>query len=141
MATHSSILTWRIPVDSGTWRATVHGFAESNMTEQLSIAHRQKTSKGGLTSPDALALRYEYVRIIDLLNVPDEDAGTTHSLQYKCRVLAIRPPGNSLKHTALSPEGENNLSNSVLEQAWLFMLVKIFALRRHVMLDQSFHPS
>ena len=25
MATHSSILTWRIPVDRGAWQATVHG--------------------------------------------------------------------------------------------------------------------
>ena len=25
MATHSSILTWRIPIDSGAWRAIVHG--------------------------------------------------------------------------------------------------------------------
>ena len=88
-------------MDRGTWRTTVHGFAELDMTEQLSIAHRQQTSKGGLTSPDALTLRYEYVHIIDLLNVPDEDAGTTHSLQYKCRVLAIGPPGYSLKHTLL----------------------------------------
>ena len=29
MATHSSILAWRIPMDRGTWRATVHGVAES----------------------------------------------------------------------------------------------------------------
>ena len=29
MATHSSILAWRIPVDRGAWRATVHGVAES----------------------------------------------------------------------------------------------------------------
>ena len=29
MATHSSILTWRIPVDRGTWWATVHGVAKS----------------------------------------------------------------------------------------------------------------
>ena len=25
IATHSSILAWRIPVDRGAWRATVHG--------------------------------------------------------------------------------------------------------------------
>ena len=25
MATHSRILAWRIPMDRGTWRATVHG--------------------------------------------------------------------------------------------------------------------
>ena len=27
--THSSILAWRIPVDRGAWRATVHGVAKS----------------------------------------------------------------------------------------------------------------
>ena len=37
MATHSSILAWRIPMDRGAWQGTVHGVAESDMTEQLSI--------------------------------------------------------------------------------------------------------
>ena len=29
MATHSSLLAWRIPMDGGAWRATVHGVAKS----------------------------------------------------------------------------------------------------------------
>ena len=29
MATHSSILAWRIPMDQGAWQATVHGVAKS----------------------------------------------------------------------------------------------------------------
>ena len=29
MATHSSVLAWRIPMDRGAWRATVHGVAKS----------------------------------------------------------------------------------------------------------------
>ena len=31
MATHSSILAWRIPVDRGAWWVTVHGVAESDI--------------------------------------------------------------------------------------------------------------
>ena len=30
MATHSSILAWRIPADRGAWQAMVHGVAESD---------------------------------------------------------------------------------------------------------------
>ena len=29
MATHSKILAWRILMDRGAWRATVHGFSKS----------------------------------------------------------------------------------------------------------------
>ena len=29
MASHFSILAWRIPMDRGSWRATVHGVAKS----------------------------------------------------------------------------------------------------------------
>ena len=29
MATHSSVLAWKIPMDRGAWRATVHGVAKS----------------------------------------------------------------------------------------------------------------
>ena len=33
MATHSRILTWRIPMDRKAWQATVHRAAKSDMTE------------------------------------------------------------------------------------------------------------
>ena len=41
MATHSSILAWRIPTDGGAWRATVYGVAKSQTrlsTAQLRFA-------------------------------------------------------------------------------------------------------
>ena len=37
MATHSSILEWRIPMDRGVWEATVHGVTKSGT--QLSDFH------------------------------------------------------------------------------------------------------
>ena len=37
MATHSSILAWRIPIDRGAWRAIVHGITKNqDMTVRLS---------------------------------------------------------------------------------------------------------
>ena len=38
MATHSSILAWRTPMDREAWRVTVYEVAKSDMTEQLSTA-------------------------------------------------------------------------------------------------------
>ena len=35
MATHSSILAWKIPMDRGVWRATVHAVAELDTTDRL----------------------------------------------------------------------------------------------------------
>ena len=35
MATHSSILAWRIPMDRGAWWATIHGVAKWDTTDQL----------------------------------------------------------------------------------------------------------
>ena len=36
MATHASILPWRIRTDRGAWRAAAHGIAELDTTESLS---------------------------------------------------------------------------------------------------------
>ena len=48
MVTLFSILAWRIPTDRGAWRATVHGFTESNTTERLSIAQHRDFPGGSV---------------------------------------------------------------------------------------------
>ena len=44
MATHSSILAWRIPMDRGDWRAAVSpwSYKKSDMAEQLSTSKLKK---------------------------------------------------------------------------------------------------
>ena len=47
MATHASILAWRISTDRGTWRVTVHGVSKS--WTQLSLASSSRgDGQGGL---------------------------------------------------------------------------------------------
>ena len=45
MTAHSSILAWKIPMGRGAWQTTVHGVAESDMTERLSIAQHTQSLK------------------------------------------------------------------------------------------------
>ena len=44
MATHFSILAWRIPMDREAWWATAHGCKQSDTTEPLSPYTSEKTS-------------------------------------------------------------------------------------------------
>ena len=49
MATHFSILVWRIPMDRGAWQATVHkelDTQELDTTEQLTHTHMQSLPPG-----------------------------------------------------------------------------------------------
>ena len=47
MATHSSLLSWRIPIDRGTWQATVHGVSELDTTERLNKLHKVDKATAG----------------------------------------------------------------------------------------------
>ena len=45
MATHSSILAWKNPMDRGAGRVTVHEGAESDMTEHACTKQRGKGTR------------------------------------------------------------------------------------------------
>ena len=52
MATHSSILAWRIPTDRGAWRAIVDGVKKSwDTTERLSTITLNSLLKKKTNSP------------------------------------------------------------------------------------------
>ena len=57
MATHSSIIAWRIPIDRHAWRATVHGVAKSR-TRPKQLGMARHTPKTFLRTPDV------YVRYV-----------------------------------------------------------------------------
>ena len=45
MATHSRILAWRIPMDRGAWRATVHGVTKSRTRLKRLSTHASCTTQ------------------------------------------------------------------------------------------------
>ena len=51
LATHSSTLAWRIPMDRGAWWATIHGIAASETTEATEHASIHIHITINLTSP------------------------------------------------------------------------------------------
>ena len=59
MATHSSILAWRIPMDRGAWWATVHGVMKSwtRLSDFIFTFHFHALEKEMATHSSVLAWR------------------------------------------------------------------------------------
>ena len=58
MATHSSIIAWRIPMDRGTWQATIHRVAKS-LTQPKRLSMHGKNHLSGLLKillPEPIAI-------------------------------------------------------------------------------------
>ena len=67
MATHSRILTWRIPMDRGAWRATIQGVAKGRILLSDKAQHSADSkevllssfyTRGGQTMFCRLSLTY-----------------------------------------------------------------------------------
>ena len=79
MATHSSILAWRIPMDRGAWGATVHGVAKS----QTKLNDSAQRSYLVLLISTILFLLYG----ISLWSLPTN----TYGVLVICRALYLAP--------------------------------------------------
>ena len=56
MATRSSILAWRIPMDRGAWQATVHGVAKSSTQVSTTLKSIQDRERSKLLSSKRMVL-------------------------------------------------------------------------------------
>ena len=71
MATYSSILAWKNPVDIGAWQATVHGVSK-NWTQLSNWACRaiERLSGGGWRPEPLLQLEQLHISLVCYLGVP-----------------------------------------------------------------------
>ena len=84
LATHSSILAWRIPMDRGSWRATVHGVAKGQT--RLSNYHTH-THTPAYSYPDFVGLFQTHILVNASLL---EKSSTRHMLSVLSCVLSCR---------------------------------------------------
>ena len=103
MATHSSILAWRIPTDRGAWRATIHGVEKSQtwLSHKAQHTHEQRKRNSvkeelvflflkWMTLTSTVGGRAEHVGI--LIPQPGIEPSPPH---WKCRALTTGLPGKS----------------------------------------------
>ena len=96
MATHSSILAWRIAMDRGARRATVHGVTESDRTEQRSTASEitvwtRAEGPGGCVSVAGLSQVPELHQLIEELRPGPNKGGTGFTAHGTVQVRINRP--------------------------------------------------
>ena len=108
MATHSSILAWRIPTDREAWQTTHSpwGRKESDTTGQLNTAHRLEARESWTQDRAPVALETVPATIphsvlvffwmhCEASAVPSPWIFQSCPLQWKHGVLDTGPPGNS----------------------------------------------
>ena len=115
MATHSSVLAWRIPVDTGAWQATVHGVTELDMTERLST-HNSKS--GSWSSPFTLKSLLVTQPALPLPSVQDlcgskrsctASHGHADGARRLQNFLDLHPPHQTLCGSSLAGAGDGSV--------------------------------
>ena len=99
MATHSSVLAWRIPTDRGAWWAVVHGVAESDMTERLST-HTHTGQGNWPTSPVEGGRSAASARLIP--------GGLRRSSCHRPLFFPFHNDESELVHSCISPKHSRN---------------------------------
>ena len=89
MATYSSILAWRILVDRGAWRATVHGVAKSRTRLSNFTYTHTRASLVPQTVKNLPAMQETWVQSLGWED-PLEQGMTTHSSILAWRILVDR---------------------------------------------------
>ena len=62
VATHSSILAWRIPMDRGAWQATVHGVTKSDLAQHTTICQLLTCELASFPEPCEMGLLTTFYR-------------------------------------------------------------------------------
>ena len=117
MATHSSILAWRIPIDRGAWQATVHGVAKRqtwlrDLAQHPSVLDLERSSR---RSRGAVAT-LEYVMVCGLW--PSLYRQSSELLLTCC--LCVRNGCPCLAQMPLMSESPLSLTVSLFPQPLLF---------------------
>ena len=83
MATHASILAWRIPMDRGVWWATVHSITQLDMTERGRMHTHTHTNNIPMEGKRENSLQFYYIG-----NTRDFGADQTQIKVHKCDIVA-----------------------------------------------------
>ena len=119
MATHSSVLAWRIPMDRGDSRARVHRTAKSRT--QLSMQALHEASGHILCSLEPMVWLRTEPRKLDHLNMVEQThdggtSGTSSKGQLWLRGQSAEAGLGGLPRGQSAPEGAGALGNRVRER-------------------------
>ena len=97
IATHSSILAWRIPMDRRAWRATVHGVAKSRtwLSNEAQFSSVQSLSRVWLFVTQWIAAHQASLSITNsrsILKLTSIDSVMPSSHLILCHPLLLLPP-------------------------------------------------